>query len=241
MKSESPSETKETKNRSNLMTTILLVEDDPIISRGLQVNLHTENYKVLAASSLASAHEINNSEKVDLVILDLGLPDGSGFSFLSKVRGAGSRLPVIILTAQTDEDSVVEGLQLGANDYMKKPFGNKELLARIKVTLREKQTKESQIRFGDLLIFNEKRQVFFKEKELELNRREFDILLHMIEHSEMIVSRESLLQLLDKDGEIFDRTIDSHISHIRARLRQAEATTVKISSVYGLGYRLEKV
>jgi two-component system OmpR family response regulator len=222
------------------MMNVLLVEDDPVLGRGLQVNLELDGYKVFWASSLKEAEQLNRQEKIALVILDIGLPDGSGFDFVTHVRAEGSRLPIIILTAKTDEDSVVHGLQLGANDYMKKPFGNRELMARIKAILREPQTRERQIRFADLVILIEQRSVQMGDKVIDLNRREFDILLHLIERADTIVSRESLLQFLDKEGEIFDRTIDSHISHLRSRLKKAGALSVKISSVYGLGYRLEK-
>jgi len=222
------------------MSTILLVEDDPVLSRSVQINLETEGYKVFKADSIRSAFQANQTQKINLVILDLGLPDGSGFDFLSKLRDAGSRLPVIILTAQVDEDSVVNGLQLGANDYMKKPFGQRELLARIKAVLREPLTREKQIRFEDVLILVDQRKVLFQERSIELNRREFDILLYFFEHAENIVSREALLNIFDKDGEIFDRTVDSHVSHVRSKLKTAGVTHIKISSVYGIGYRLEK-
>lgn len=220
---------------------ILLVEDDPAIARGLQVSLESEGYDILWASSLKSAFEYNDKEKITLAILDLGLSDGSGFDFLSKVREFGSRLPIIILTAKTDEDSVVEGLQRGANDYMKKPFGNRELLARIKAVLREPQLREDQIRCGSLLLLLEQRIVKFKDLPIDLNRREFDILKVLVQKVDTIVTRDFLIQQIDKDGEIFDRTIDSHISHLRARLKKSGATEIKISSVYGLGYRLEKI
>ncbi len=222
------------------MIHILLVEDDQMIARGIQINLELEGYKFSLAENLKMAFDINQTEKINLVVLDLGLPDGSGFEFLKKVRSSGSRLPIIILTAQTDEDFVVEGLQLGANDYMRKPFGNKELLARIKTALKEPQRRDRQLRFEDLLIIVEKRKVMFGETFIDLNPREFDILLYMIERADSIVSRESLLQIFDKDGEIFDRTIDSHVSHLRASLKKIGVTSIKISSVYGIGYRLEK-
>ncbi|MBK9040136.1 MAG: response regulator transcription factor [Bdellovibrionales bacterium] len=220
---------------------VLLVEDDPALARGIQVILEIEGYRTFWASNLKSAYEINEGEKLGLVILDLGLADGSGFDFLTKVRESGSRLPIIVLTAKTDEDSIVEGLQRGANDYMKKPFGNRELLARIKAILREPQLRENQFRFGDLLLLVDQRVVKYKEKLIEVNRREFDILLFLVQRANTIVNREILLQAMDKDGQIFDRTIDSHISHLRSRFRSANISTIKISSVYGLGYRLEKV
>jgi DNA-binding response OmpR family regulator len=222
------------------MIQVLLVEDDPVLARGLVVNLGLEGYTVHSASDLKTAFQLQQKEKIDLVVLDLGLPDGSGFQFLSHIREGGSNLPIIILTAQTDEDSVVEGLQRGANDYMKKPFGQRELLARIKVALKEPQRHQQQIRFADLILNVERRSLLFNEQLIDLNRREFDILKYFMERAESIVSRDSLLQFLDKEGEIFDRTIDSHISHLRSRLRKAGIGSVKISSIYGIGYRLEK-
>ncbi len=222
------------------MIQILLVEDDPGLARGLQINLELEGYQFFRAENLKQARELNAANSFHLVILDLGLPDGHGFDFLKQLRDAGSRLPVIILTAQTDEDSVVAGLQLGANDYMRKPFGNKELLARVKAVLREPQTRERQLRYEDLLILLDQRTVRFGDNQIELNRREFDILQRFVEKADNIVTRESLLQLFDKDGEIYDRTIDSHVSHLRSKLKKAGVQSIKISSVYGLGYRLEK-
>ena len=147
---------------------------------------------------------------------------------------------MVILTAKIDEASVVEGLQAGANDYVRKPFGNQELLARISSLLRMNQAKGKELHFGELSISLESRKVLFGEQEVELHRREFDILVYFIRHAETVVTRQALLDLLDKDGEIFDRTIDSHISHIRSRFKQLQIQTIQISSVYGVGYRLEK-
>jgi two-component system OmpR family response regulator len=220
---------------------LLLIEDDPVLARGIQINLETEGYQVFLANSLRTAFAINENEKLSLVLLDLSLGDGSGIDFLIKVRESQSRLPIIVLTARTDEESVVEALQRGANDYMKKPFGNKELVARIKAVLREPQMRETQTRFGDLLLLIDQRIVMHKGKTVEMNRREFDILLLLVQRANTIVSRENILQILDKDGEIFDRTIDSHVSHLRSKFRSCEIADLKISSVYGVGYRLERV
>ena len=222
------------------MNEVLLVEDDPVLGRGLSVNLEAEGYRVQWVRDLKSASEACAVRAPELLILDLNLPDGNGISLLKSLRKVGSKIPVIILTAKTDEDSVVEGLSSGANDYVRKPFGNKELLARIKTALRDPQSQAPQVRFGDLSVAAEKRKIFFGEKEIDLNRREYDILFYFITHSEAVVTRESLMTTLDKDREIFDRTIDSHVSHVRSRLRHAGVTAVQISSVYGVGYRLEK-
>lgn len=219
---------------------ILLVEDDPVLARGLQINLESEKYQVSWANSLKTAFEKNKTEKIDLVILDLGLTDGSGFDFLTDLRSKGSTLPVIILTAQTDEDTVVEGLQRGANDYMKKPFSNRELIARMRAILKEPHLRENNIRYGDLILAVDQRTIKYKDKIIDMNRREFDVLLCLIKKAETIVTRDMLMQSLDKEGEIFDRTIDSHVSHLRSRFKSHDVTEIKISSIYGLGYRLEK-
>src|SRR5271167_3359407 len=106
------------------MNSILLVEDDPALGRGLVVRLELEAYKVTWARSLHAAREEHEKAKFDLFILDRGLPDGNGIDFCSEVRKNGSRVPILMLTAQTDEDSVVDGLSAGANDYIRKPFGH---------------------------------------------------------------------------------------------------------------------
>lgn len=222
------------------MIEILLVEDDPVLGRGLSLNLEAEGYKPHWVSDLQGARTANSRKTLDLILLDLGLPDGSGLMFLKELRQAGSRIPVIILTARTDEDSVVEGLQLGANDYVRKPFGDRELLARIKTAIREPQSRSAQVRYEDLLILLDKRTVMFGEKELELSPREFDILSFFVQNAESVITREALLQAVDKNGELFDRTIDSNISHVRSRLKKAGIKSIQISSIYGVGYRLEK-
>ncbi len=222
------------------MSNILLVEDDPILGAGIKLNLEMEKYTVAWAKDLRTARDRNQQDKFDLIILDLGLPDGSGLSLCKELREAGSRLPIIILTAQADEDSVVAGLGTGANDYIRKPFGNRELLARIKTALREPGLREDQVRFGNILILRDQRRVMVDQQAIDLNRREFDIFTYLVNHGDSVVSRENLLQFLDREGEILDRTLDSHISHIRAKLKRAEVTSVAIASVYGIGYRLEK-
>src|SRR5258708_4211927 len=114
------------------MSHFLLVEDDPILGRSLSVYLELEGNQLTWVKDLSAASEAINRNAYDLVILDVNLPDGSGFDFCSSLRSKGSRTPIIFLTAKTDEDSVVAGFNAGANDYVKKPFGNRELLARIK-------------------------------------------------------------------------------------------------------------
>jgi DNA-binding response OmpR family regulator len=218
---------------------ILLVEDDPALGRGLHISLQHKGYNVQWARDLKSAALLNTQHSFHLILLDQGLPDGNGISFLRQMRDNGSRIPVLILTAKTDEGSVVEGLESGANDYIRKPFGNLELLARIKTALQEPQSRARQIRCGELLVLLEQRRVFFQERELNLKRREFDVLSYFVEHFDKVVTREDLMLALKNENEIFDRTIDTHISHVRSKLRQAGIQSLKITSLYGVGYRLE--
>lgn len=222
------------------MIDVLLVEDDPILGRALSVSLENEDYRVHWARDLATAVKTNQEQSLHLILLDLGLPDGSGLDFLRQLRQAGSRIPIIVLTAQTDEASVVTGLNLGANDYVRKPFGKLELIARIKTALKEPQAREDQLRCGDLLVLLEQRKVMFGEKEVALKRREFDVLTHFVKRFGAVVTRDELLDCINSGGDIVDRTIDSHVSHVRSRLRDAGVDSLKIVSVYGLGYRLEK-
>lgn len=222
------------------MSKVLLVEDDPVLGRGLQVNLETDGYQVSWAQDLASAREAYAAGKFDLVLLDVGLPDGSGFDFLTHIRQGGSSVPVIFLTAKTDEDSVVEGFERGATDYVKKPFSGRELSVRIKAVLREPLVREEKLRYADLTFLISGRQVLHQEKPIDLNRREFEILLYLVQRADKAVTRGDLVQAIDKESEIYDRTVDSHVSHIRSRLKKAGVTSVQISPVYGIGYRLEK-
>ena len=219
---------------------VQIVEDDPILARALQVNLELEGHRVVLNNTLESAKKQLQESSLDFVILDLGLPDGSGFSYLEKIKDEFAHIPVIILSAQSDEDSVVKGLTMGANDFVKKPYSYKELAARMQVVLKKPAAKTNVIEFGGVKVFEQDRLVKYNEVVIDFNRREFDIFFYMMKNAERIISRDSLLQFLDKESEIFDRTIDSHISHLRKNLKKHNVDSIKISSVYGLGYRLEK-
>lgn len=227
-----------------MTTSILLVEDDPLLGRGIMVNLTTEGYKVSWAENMAKAREQQQSKKFSLIILDRNLPDGNGLDLLKEFRAQGVTTPIVFLTALTDENSVVEGLLAGANDYVRKPFSTKEFLARVQVVLKttfKTSTSDQGPSFDDLKIDLNQRRIFWREIEVSVNRREFDILLYLVERAEAVVTRQQLVDSIDKEGEIFDRTVDSHVSHVRARLKAVGVSSVKISSVYGVGYRLEKI
>lgn len=219
------------------MKEILLIEDDPILARGVQVALELEGFSTLIAPHFMRARELLTTKSPNLILLDLNLPDGSGFEFLQNSKIS---ILVIILTAQAEEESVVRGLELGAQDYVRKPFGNRELVARIKSVLKGFESKETPVSFASLTLNIEKRTASASNRVLDLSRREFDILQILVSHAENIVTREFIINQINQAEEIFDRTVDSHVSHLRTHLRKANVTDFKISSVYGVGYRLEK-
>lgn len=223
------------------MKKILLVEDDPILGDGLQLFLELENFEVTWAKKLSEARAFEEENQFDLVILDLGLPDGSGMDFCKSLRQKGSSLSIIILTAQADEDSVVEGLTHGANDYVRKPFSNRELFARIMVQVKGAKGVGQQIKIDELILSLEERLVTYKGEPIKFNRREFEILKIMGEREGAVISRETIIEKAGHDLDISDRTIDSHISHIRSKLRKANVSTIQIASEYGIGYRLVTV
>lgn len=223
------------------MANIFLLEDDPVIGKAIQLQLELESYKVEWAQSLADARRrIANSTGTDLFILDVNLPDGDGYEFCQWLRGQNHTNPVIFLTARTDEESVVRGFNEGANDYIRKPFSQKEMIARIKNQLSDTKATLDLVRFAGLTLIKNQQVLKNGEALISLNRREFEILTVFFEQPETIVTREQLIDRLASGDEIYDRTVDSHISHIRSKLQKNGVSEVKISSVYGQGYRLEK-
>ncbi len=223
------------------MARILLVEDDPILGKGLKFSLEKEGYEVLWVDSKTQAESAVMDKVFDIVTLDLNLPDGNGLSFAKWARKNYPRLPIFMITASGDEETVVAGFEAGAIDYVRKPFIMRELLARLKVALNERRNKVFRaLQYGEISIQPDHRMAKAGEVPIELPRRQFQILCHLVEHAESVVTRDSLISILDKGEEMFDRTIDSHVSYLRNKLRKSGANQIQITSVYGLGYRLEK-
>lgn len=223
------------------MKRIFLLEDDPIVGKAIQLQLELDGFTVDWVKSLKDAKmSLGSHPSSDLFLLDVNLPDGSGYEFCQWLRENNFETPIIFLTARTDEESLVKGFDFGANDYIRKPFSKVELLARLKNQLSEKKPSLAILRFGGVSLIKNQQVLKSNDQIVSLNRREYEILMVLFENPEMILSREQLIVGLSSGEEIFDRTIDSHISHIRAKLQKNGIVEVKINSVYGQGYRLEK-
>jgi len=223
------------------MGRIILVEDDPNLGKGLKFSLEKEGHEVLWVDCISLAETAIMDKVFDLLALDLNLPDGSGLTLAKWARKNHPRLPVFMITASGDEETVVAGFEAGAVDYVRKPFSTRELLARIRLALGGRSSDAFRaLQYGDITIQPDQRIAKVGDKPVDLNRRQFDILCQLVGNAEAVVTRDALIAALDKNEEMFDRTIDSHVSFLRARLRKAGLTGIRISSVYGLGYRMER-
>lgn len=223
------------------MNKILLVEDDIQIAKSLCMNLKLNGFDVNPAGSLKEAWERLGQMHFDLLLLDVNLPDGNGFDLCQKIRQMGNDVPVLFLSARTDEATVVKSMNMGGDDYIRKPYGTEELKVRIMKLLKRFPNQVKLITFGQLAIDTEKRQVKICDKAVSLGRRELDILIILAKRAGNVVTREKILSYLQESNEVYDRTIDSHISHLRKKLKDVTDHALQISSIYGVGYRLEWV
>ncbi len=221
------------------MKKLLLVEDDKLISKTLKLSLHYRGFEARVCETAEAAKKEFEERSFDVVILDVNLPDGSGFSLCQDFKKQNQAVPVLMLTARTDEHSAVRGIESGADDYVRKPFGLEELSARLERLLGRK-AKEENLSFQTLRLDLKSREAWAGETRLILFKREFDILAILMIHAGEVVSRQVILDTLDRDGEIYDRTIDSHLSHLRKKLKEADLEDIQLTPVYGVGYRLEK-
>jgi DNA-binding response OmpR family regulator len=218
---------------------ILLVEDDEGIGFGLSEALQLEGLAVDWKKNVTDGAQAFQTEKYDLVILDIGLPDGLGTTLCGKIRKKDARTPIIFLTARTDEETLIKALELGANDFVKKPFSQRELFARIRAHLGLNRNTVKEGPIPGMIVDQESRTVSYQQKQLELNRRQFDLLIYFLKHQDQIVTRDQVLEYFGQEGAVFDRTIDSHISQLRKVLKSHSIIKIQIVSIYGIGYRLE--
>lgn len=217
---------------------ILLVEDNEAIIMGLEFLLNQEGYRVEKAEGAGRARELIQREEFDLVLLDIALPDGSGFDICQRIK-ARSSTPIIFLTAKEEEADVVKGLDMGADDYIVKPFRNRELLSRIRSVLRRSGRGSARLEWGDIVLDLETGKVFRAGKEILLTRLEYRILSSMMSAPGKLFSREEILaDIWDVSGNfVNDNTLSVTMKRIREKLGDTQGRVIK--TVRGMGYRLE--
>jgi DNA-binding response OmpR family regulator len=218
---------------------ILLVEDDPMIGQTLALSLPYRGYDLKVADTIAKASDLIAIAAFDLVLLDVQLPDGSGFDLCRIIREKDSLIPILMLSARTDEPSVVKGLSLGADDYIRKPFGLAELTARMDRLVERKLLRGNILSYRIITIDQVDRTVKIDGQLIHLGKKEYLILCYLVQRGGEVVTREEILDALSDDSDMFDRTIDSHLSHLRKKIRDIAGNRVRIHPIYGVGYRLE--
>lgn len=222
---------------------ILIIEDDEDISEILSFSLKQEGYSVKVNPNGLEAEEEINTFKPDLILLDIMLNDTDGFSVCRKV--AKYKIPIIMLTARGEIMDKILGLELGADDYITKPFDIREVIARIRVSLRRRselielleESDSDEITYGRLKVNEDSRIVLLNNEEVKLKPKEFDLLLFLLKNKNIVLSRDKLLDLVwgyDFSGDT--RTVDVHIT----RLRQKFKNEVNIETVFGIGYMLKE-
>lgn len=221
---------------------LFVLEDDAAIGMGLSYSLKNEGYDVTVAKNVKSAYEILNKETFSLYILDLTLPDGSGYDVCREIKKSGD-FPVIFLTAYDDEVNVVMGLELGADDYISKPFRVKELLARIKSVLRRysKDSPDGVVSVGSIKVNTNEAKIYKNGAEIILTAMEYKLLLIFINNRGKVLSRQRLLEdIWDVAGDfVNDNTLTVYINRLRDKIEEDPAKPQIIKTVRGLGYILD--
>src|SRR6056300_429581 len=224
---------------------ILIIEDEPDIRKTLEYNISREGYKVVSSSSLSEGKEQINSSDFSLILLDLMLPDGSGLDLCREVKLDPDKMstPIIILTAKDDEVDKVVGFELGADDYVTKPFSVRELILRIKAVLKrgdaEKQnTIDVQRQFGDLTIDVESHEVFVNQEHVILTALEFKLLRQLVDRRGRVQSRDQLLSdVWGYSAEVTTRTVDTHIKRLGEKLGSMGKY---VQTIRGVGYKFSR-
>lgn len=219
---------------------ILLVDDEPSITQLARMYLEREGFRIHEAADGESALDATQKQKPSLIVLDVMLPKLDGFEVCRKLRVNGDQTPIIMLTARDEDIDKILGLELGADDYLTKPFNPRELVARVKAILRRSESRkdadDKPLHRGELTIDPTAREVRLASRTLDLRAQEFDLLLTLAEQPGRVFTREQLLQLawgFDYFGQT--RTVDVHIAHLRKKL---DGGSVKIETVTGVGYKL---
>jgi two-component system alkaline phosphatase synthesis response regulator PhoP len=226
------------------MPRVLVVDDEPEMVRGLVDNLTFEGYEAATAANGAEALAAIARETPDLVLLDIMMPVMSGWDVVKELRRRGIDVPIIMLTARGEEVDRVLGLELGADDYVTKPFSLRELLARVRAVLRRPgpRQKADDLAFDDVRIQRRARRVFKAGAELRLTRKEFDLLVYLVEHRGEVLTRERLLdEVWGHERFPTTRTVDTHVLRLRRKLEADPDRPAWIQTVHAQGYRFSAV
>lgn len=221
------------------MDRLLLVEDDPTLIRMLTSFLTTENFQISSVTGQQAATEAMEAERPDLALVDISLAEGNGFAVCAHAKELG--VPVIFLTASGDEFSVVTGLDMGADDYISKPFRPRELVSRIRSVLRRAGKRQSVITLDDLTVDTDKGTVMRDGKEIYLSALEYKLLLVFLNNRGQILTRDKLLEeIWDSSGDyVGDNTLTVYIKRLREKIEPDPQNPAFIKTVRGMGYRLE--
>lgn len=227
------------------MKKLLVVDDEPSILTLLKFNLEQSGFEVLTAENGNDALGIAVTEDLTLIVLDLMLPGMDGMDVCKTLRQEKINTPILMLTAKDDEFDKILGLELGADDYMTKPFSPREVVARVKAILRrtnlvQAEAKDEVIKIGELEIHPDKYMVMFKGEQLVLTPKEFELLLYLANHRGKVLSRDQLLNGVwdfHYDGDT--RIVDVHISHLREKIEADTKQPVYIRTIRGFGYKME--
>jgi DNA-binding response OmpR family regulator len=227
------------------MITVLAIEDDPAILRGLSDNLRFEGYDVVTATDGETGYQLQRQHKPDLILLDLMLPRMSGLELCRKLRGEGIQTPILMLTARSEEPDRVLGLDLGADDYVTKPFSVRELMARVRALLRRSQPGAEggpglpdELRFGEAEIDFRSYEALFGGKLVEMTRKEFAVLRFLASRAGEVVTRDELLnEVWGYESYPSSRTVDNHVAGLRAKLERDASQPEHIKTVHGVGYK----
>jgi DNA-binding response OmpR family regulator len=224
---------------------ILIVDDDTKLTDIIEKYFSHYEFHVMVQNDGNHIDEIIRADKPDLILLDIMLPDKNGFDILRDLQKEHD-IPVIMLTAKGDEVDKIIGLEMGADDYVTKPFSPRELIARIRTVLRratsypQTYSNKKDVTYTNFTLIPDKRTLIIAEKEMELTKTEFEILYLLASNPEKTFTREELLKIVsDRDYAIFDRSIDMHISHLRNKLKLQDPVICTIKTVWGSGYRFE--
>lgn len=220
--------------------TIMIVDDESRLVSLVENYLSQEGYQVVTAKDGKEALSVAKREKPDLIILDIMMPEMDGYEFM-RIHRAENSTPIILLTARVDDDERIVGLELGADDYVTKPFRPRELMARVRAVLRRGNNTEATgklLRASDILVDREARSVQVADRFVDLTPSEFDLLTALMSTPGRVFSRLDLLDILQGVRyEGYERTIDTHIKNLRAKVESDPRTPRYIETVYGVGYR----